>query len=802
MFDLKKIDFFHFRLILAVAILSSAIVSYEIQLMHFFTIVQWHNFAYMMISIALLGFGASGTVISIFRKGLLKRKDHLLPFFMISSGLFMTLAVRLSRTEFFIFDSYTLFVDQSQFLRLFGIYFLFFLPFFSGAMAIGMIFVKKIKHIGTYYLSDLFGAGIGGIVVILLFWKFTPQEIPSIIAILPILAGLIILRVKYRILLLSFAVFSLTLALYHIKKPFNLSYSQFKSLSYTLNLPQAKIDQEINSPYGLIQVVSSPVLRYAPGLSLTYSETVPSSPIIFNNGDWYASIYPWSKKDTSHLLNYTTMALPYSLGQLDSILILNAKGGFEISHALVNGAKLVTGIEPNKIVVALLNNEYASFTDSLLYQENVQINVLESRTFISQTSRKYDMIQLPMQGSFGGSLGLNAMTEENLFTKKAFTEIWKKLKPDGMIVVSSWTDYPYKIALKNATTISAFLESFELENYLDHIAMIRSWGTITFVVKRSPLNETDIMNIRSFCNKLNFDPIVLPGIVQEERVQYNAMEDNDFFSHIDDIFSSQRNKVIDEYDFKIQPATDNKPYFFQFLRWKKLPGIINKTGLKSTAFLELGYMIVVITFIQVIILALVLIVLPLFRLGLKGGNKSWVMLYFLALGMGYMFLEIVFIKYFVLYLGHPIYSVATVISVMLISSGLGSYFSSKFRANRNTLLKLTALIAGFILIYTFFIGSFLSSTLGLNMIMKLVFTGILIALPSFLMGMPFPIGLKIVDQIKKSNVPWAWGINGCVSVISTSLAAIIAVELGFMILMFLASMAYGIAFLSNYLLDN
>jgi hypothetical protein len=204
----------------------------------------------------------------------------------------------------------------------------------------------------------------------------------------------------------------------------------------------------------------------------------------------------------------------------------------------------------------------------------------------------------------------------------------------------------------------------------------------------------------------------------------------------------------------------------------------------------------------VIILALIFIVLPLFRLGWKGGNRSWVMLYFMALGMGYMFLEIVFIKYFVLYLGHPIYSVATVISVMLISSGLGSYFSSRYRTNRNTLLKLTALIAGFILIYTFFIGSFLSSTVGLNMEIKLVITGILIAIPSFFMGMPFPIGLKIVNQINKSNVPWAWGINGCLSVISTSMAAIIAVELGFMILMFFASVAYGIAFLSNYLLKN
>ncbi|MBL4862812.1 MAG: hypothetical protein JKY09_07345, partial [Crocinitomicaceae bacterium] len=267
MVSLKKIDFYHIRLILAVAILSSAIVSYEIQLIHFFTIVQWHHFAYMVISIALLGFGASGAVISIFRNWLLKRTDTLLPILMISSGLFMSLAVRLSRSEMFLFDSYTLFVDRSQYLQLLWTYFLFSLPFFSGALAIGLVFVKKVSDIGTYYFSDLVGAGTGGVMAILLFWNFTPQEIPSIIAFLPIFAGVIILRKKVRLILISFTILCLSLTIYHLYRPFDFSHSQFKGLSYALNLPDAKITYENSSPYGLIQVVSSPVLRYAPGLS-------------------------------------------------------------------------------------------------------------------------------------------------------------------------------------------------------------------------------------------------------------------------------------------------------------------------------------------------------------------------------------------------------------------------------------------------------------------------------------------------------------------------------------------------------
>ena len=802
MFAKYKSNFFQYRLILAVSILSAAIVSYEIQLMHFFTIVQWHHFAYMVISIALLGFGASGTVISIFRKWMLQRKDFLLPFLMISSGLLMTITIRASRNEFFLFDSYTLFVDRSQFSRLLGTYFLFFLPFFSGALAIGLIFVKKVSDIGTFYFSDLLGSGVGGALAILLFWHFSPQEISSLIAILPILAGSLIISKKTRLYLISYAIISLSVVVIHFNKPFDLLVSQFKGISYALNLPNAKIDHEISSPYGLVQVVSSPVQRYAPGLSLTYAKAIPPSPIIFNNGDWYASIPPWSRKDTSHILNYTTMALPYALHIPKSVLLFNAGGGLEVSHALINGAEQITATEPNATVISLLKNEYTSLTDSLFYNPKIEIYEQASRTFLNQTVKKYDLIQIPLIGAFGGSVGLNALEEENLLTKEAFSEMWQKLTPNGMIVLSSWIDLPPKISLKTAATLAEMLEPLAIENPLNHIVLIRSWGTITYVVKRMPLNSIDIHKVKAFCEQYNFDPVLLSGITAQERVQFNSMEEVNFFYTLEGMFSSQRKKIIQGYDFNIRPATDNKPYFYQFLRWKKHSELVKTMGEKSVVFIELGYLIALVTFIQVIILALLFIILPLFKIGLKGGNKAWIVFYFSALGLGYMFLEIVFIKYFVLYLGHPIYSVAVVISIMLISSGLGSYYSSRLKKYQKSLLKITCIISGLILLYSFLIGIFLSTTVGLPDTLKIAITALIVALPSFFMGMPFPLGLKIVDQIKKSNVPWAWGINGCVSVISTTLAVIIAVEMGFMSMMLFAALAYGVAFTSSFFLYN
>lgn len=800
MFAKLKDNLFQYKLIIAVSILSAAIVTYEIQLMHFFTIVQWHHFASMVISIALLGFGASGTVISIFRKWMLKRVDFLLPFLMISSGLLMTIVIRASRSDFILFDSYTLFVDRAQFSRLLWTYFLFFLPFFFGALAIGLIFVKKVAKIGTFYFSDLLGSGVGGGLAIFLFWQFSPEEIPSIIAVLPILAGILIISKKTSYYLISYSVLSLGLVVYHFNKPFDLKPSEYKSISYALNLPEAKMDHQVSSPYGFVQVVSSPVQRYAPGLSLTYIGEVPSSSVVFNNGDWYTSISNWSREDTSHILNYTTMSLPYAISSAKRVLMFNAGGGLEVSHSLLNGVENIDAVESNEIVISLLRNEYASSTDSLFYHPNVEVKVQSPRTFLNQTTHKYDVIQLPLLGAFGGSVGLNALQEENLLTKEAFTEMWQKLTPDGMIVLSSWIDQPPKINLKSAALISESLASFEIKDPLDHIAAVRSWGTITYVIKQKPLTSKEVSIVKEFCEQFNFDPVLLPRITAQEKEQFNIVEDENFFSDLEGMFGPQREKIVSGYNYNIRPPTDNKPYFFQFIQWENLSELIKTSGEKSVAFLELGYLIAVVTFIQVIILTLLFVILPLFRLGWKGGNKSWLMIYFMSLGIGYMFLEIVLIKYFILYLGHPIYSVAMVISIMLISSGIGSYYSSCYKTNRKALMKITGIITVLILLYAFFIGDFLSGTVGLPMAVRILLSGLIIAVPSFFMGMPFPIGLKIVDASEKSNVPWAWGINGCISVISISLATIIAVEMGFTAVMLFAALAYGIAFLSNFLI--
>jgi hypothetical protein len=199
------------------------------------------------------------------------------------------------------------------------------------------------------------------------------------------------------------------------------------------------------------------------------------------------------------------------------------------------------------------------------------------------------------------------------------------------------------------------------------------------------------------------------------------------------------------------------------------------------------------------LLAVLLILLPLLKPGWRGKNKGWTVLYFSGLGAGYMLLEIVLIQKFILFFGNPVYAVAFVICTMLLSSGAGSYYSSRFLPNPVVMRRILFLIFLILLLYTFFLSPLLNLVAGYPDSLKLFVSLPIVAFPAILMGMPFPLGLRALASNGEKHVPWAWGINSCVSVISAALAALMAVETGFYTVISLAAVSYGVSMLSMYL---
>lgn len=791
---------FFVRLSFSIGLLSVSIISYQLLLIQILSIVQWYHFAYMIISIAMLGFGTAGTIIALFRNYFIKRSDALLPFFIITSSLLMVLAIAISQTDLIRFDSYLLFVDYGHIPKLMLTYLVFMLPFLFGALSIGLVFVKYVDKIGTLYFANMIGSGIGGIITIFLMWNFFPGQLLSVIALISLIAGLILIPKKQIIFFSIFTLITLSSIIYFYLNPFTLKVSEYKSISRTVNLPETEIVTRESSPYGLLEIVNTPYLRYAPGLSLKYPGVISVNNAAFNNGDWLGPLIS-SGNDSLNPVEYSTEMLPYVINKNKNALILGSGTGRQITTALLNNIKTITAVESNRALIGLLTNVFQNEVDSVYTNSSVKVDNSSSRTYILSSQEKYDLITLPIIDAFGGTSGMFSLQEQYLLTVESFSDMWDRLNDSGTITITTWIDYPFRNPLKIIATLSEMLGRQNINEPEQHIAAIKNWNTITISIKKSPITQKEIESVRMFCTEMNFDPIILPGIHQDERERFNQFQDGSLYVLLDRILSSQeeREKVYNEYPFNIRPATDNQPYYSQFLMWKSIPLLAELFGDQSVAFFEVGYLILYITFAQIVLLALLLIVVPLFKLGFKGGNKVRTLFYFSGLGIGYMFIEIILIQRFTLYFGNVIYAAAAVVCLMLVSSGIGSFVSQRIKIQSKYFIVIISVIIFSLLIYTIFLSDILKMTIGSGLSIKIVISALIIAPTAFFMGMPFPLGLRLLSSNSETlaHIPWAWGINGMFSVVATVLVTIVAIELGFVWVMIFAIAAYSLSLLTK-----
>lgn len=779
------------RQLLAIGLLSMALIAYQLALMQLFSLTQWHHFAYLVIAVALLGFGASGTVIALFRDRLLHCQQHLLPLLTWASSAAMAIMPRFAQTVLSDFDSYLLFEEKRQILFLLLLDLFYFIPFFLGALAIGLMFVAHTEKIGRLYCANLLGSGLGGLLALLLMWLLPPEQITTATAGLALLAGISAWpkgQQRWSVAAAGIAGVCFFLTLF---APAPRSYSEYKAISYALNLPDAQIDYEQPGPEGLLQVVSSPSLRLVSGLSLNYSGTVPVWPALFSNGHSFGPMIPWPTAKHSNIWDYRCEALPYRLLQQPQVLVLQVGSGFEIAQALTAGAEQVTATESHRGALMLLQTDPS--TRQLFSNPRLHLFPLQPRAVLVQKKARYDLITLPRLGSFGGGTGLFALQEEYQLTNEAFQAMWQQLQPTGMLRVSSWIDFPLRRPLKLLTTLTQLLEQENISAPSRYLIAIRDWGSITFLLKKTPFNQQELAAVRSFCHELQFDPLLLPDLAPSERTTFHQPASESFFLPFDQIMANNAQKLLVSSSFELQPTSDDRPFFSRFLRWSSLPELYRLWQNGSLHLIELGYLILLISLLQLTLAAVVLIILPLCRLGFHGRHKLRTFCYFSGLGIGYMFFEMVLIHQLGLYLGEPIYAAAAGIAALLIFSGIGSFFSSYMSPSPQLIRRLTLLLAGMLALYSFAFTPLLQASIGLPLTSKAALSLIFIIPAALALGFPFPLGLRLLNAYRTNQVAWAWGINGSISVLSTGLATLAAVELGFHAVILLAATAYLVA---------
>jgi len=404
--------------------------------------------------------------------------------------------------------------------------------------------------------------------------------------------------------------------------------------------------------------------------------------------------------------------------------------------------------------------------------------------------------------AFGASTaGLYSMAENYLYTEQAVREYLRHVSANGYLSITRWIKIPPRDEPKLLATVIDALKDANVRQPGQQIIMIRGWQTSTLLVKNGTLSTEEISRLKQFCNERSFDLVYYPGISESEVNRFNIQQQPYLYEAAVALLGDQSRAFIDAYKFNIEPATDERPYLFHFFKWRTLPEILSLLGTGGSFLLESGYLLLIAALVQAMLASLLLIALPLWlwksKLGIEPGSGSHlrILVYFFCLGLAFLFIEIAFIQKFILILHHPLYAITVVLSTFLLSAGAGSYFSTKLtnRTEKSAFMLPMAAIALLSIGYSLGFEAIAGFLLKTGSLSRYLFSIILIAPLGFCMGMPFPMALANISQTAPALIPWAWGINGCASVISAILATLIAMQFGFTVLIFLAVILYGVA---------
>jgi hypothetical protein len=781
------------RIYVVIFLCSFSTLAYEVALTRIFSIALSYHFGFMIVSIAMLGIAASGTALSLYQK---LRSPACVSYCTLLLGISITVSYLI--TNQIPFDPVKLSWSKAQLLYIVVYYLILSLPFFFTGLIIASTFSLWGQRAGLIYGADLFGAGAGSVAVLLCMSFAGPDKMVFILSSVALLAAFLAGGKIQKAV--SISLISLNMAFLIIYPACaQLHISSYKGLPASLNYPGARHLKTYTSSYSRIDTFASPAARYAPGLSLKYLDALPEQTGLSVDGSELNAITPVSNKQSLGFLGYLPSALPYEIKQSAGypaasadVLILDPKGGLQVLVAQYYRARTVCKVESNPDIVRIIRDEFGDFSGGI-YQYNTWTGL--GRSWLKSQNRMFDIIDMPLTGTApAGSVGIS---EDYRFTEEAFREYLSHLKPDGILSISLFLLPPPRTELRILNTIMTSLETLGVKDPESHVMAIRSWGTMCMLVKRSPFTGKEIALLRKFSAERRFDLIFYPGITEQDTNVYLRMPSYDYPAVFKNLVNPEtRVQSINEHVFDIAPVRDDAPFFHYYLKYENMMKIYRMAGSKWQYFIEEGYIIHAV-FVQAALLGLLLVMAPAFSLSrrknpLGFSQPLWFLLYFAFLGMGFMFVEVSFIHKVILLLGNPSYALATVIASILISSGAGSLISQKVQFFRSPFILPVLsflIVAGGILF-----PSFSDLLMQYSLKVRIISVFFYLVPAGLLMGIPFPAGMRMLNEKNRAIIPWAWVVNGCFSVLAPVITILLAMSFGFRFVMWAGAGAYIAAF--------
>lgn len=803
------------RLYSAVLLVSAATLILEIALTRVFAVAQGYHFAFLSVSLALLGFGVSGTVLALAgrRLGLAQaaspapgsltqqrpRETRPLgrPRFLAACPLLFSLFTLGSYlgTNYLPFDSYRIAWEPVQWAYFALYYALLSLPFLFSGLFVGFLLASRPLAVGPLYGSNMAGSALGSLLSVLLLPALgAPGEI-ALASVFGLVAGALLTndrRASLALVVCTLVAFALLVA----ASPgwLDVQLSPYRGLSQALRYPGARVTFAGWSQLGRIDVLESGGIRAFPGLSLGYAGALPPQLGLLTDGD---NLTPLTKAAATRpeLLQALPQALAYRLLPSPNVLLIEPHGNADALLARSFGARSITVLEGDDLVANLISRRYADYLGGTYSPPGTRLLVADARGYLARGEERFDLVEIALGDSFRPiTAGASTLSENYLYTAEAFRAYYDHLAPGGLLLVTRWLQTPPSEDLRCWLLAVGAVERAGGEPARQLVAY-RSWSTVSILAARSPFTTEQIALLKTGLSELSFDAVYYPGVRPEETNRYNVLPALDHYDLFARALGPGGEASYSSYGYDVTPPKDDRPFFYHFFRWEQTGAVLAQLGTTWQPFGGGGYLLTLGLLVLVTGLSAVLMLVPL--LPRRRGEGKVILgarplCYFALLGAGYLLVEIPLVQRAVLLLGHPTRAFAATLLALLLFSGLGSLVAAR-RVHPSLICAAVALAAA---TYPGLLSLLSTNLLGLEATLRFAAFVLALAPLGFAMGIPFPRGLSALGSRQAALTPWAWAVNGFTSVASSVGAALLALGMGFSAVVWLGAVAYALAALA------
>jgi SAM-dependent methyltransferase len=837
------------RTLSAIALVSFASLLLELGLTRLFSVVLFYHFAFLAISVALLGLGAGG-VFAYIRKQWLDRwsvaelgaraalANALLIFVVLEVVLHLPISLELTRANFG---------------KLTAMYLVAAVPFFFTGLLFSVVFARaQSAGINTLYAADLGGGALACIAIVpLLNWIGGPNAI-LFAALCMALAAVLWADVKrWRTIgAVASLAFIVLIAANHSGKLIDIVYAKgmrrdrpWMEFAKWNALSRVEVDQVGEAKYIVIDADASTAIMNVDPAKWDETKSPGDSDVTLSGRDGERSNNPdksgynW-KRD----LMAAAPAIANVLRPQGKFAIIGPGGGVDVLRAVANGSKDVTAIEINPIIANdIMRGRYKDYAYGLYNRPEVHLHVGDGRSFIRNSQEKYDVIQMTLVDTWASTAaGAFALSENNLYTVEAFEEYFQLLKPDGFIAITRWEFKEPREALRVVSQAREALRRMGQADSSNNFVVVSDGALdidgrpVAVIASKRPITITETNAVRAhLAANTKLQPLYLPDEDHEahssakepwnyiSRAHYSKPQSGDNVFHR---FLSWRGNYWGwstfalYYPYNISPVYDSNPFFFFTLKTGDvLKKIFSGTGRGMDWRINLGVTVLFMVFAISVVAVVAFLILPLWLVGKTKGPstspaaagfarddtsklithdsrlKTHNLLYFIFVGLGFILVEIALIQRFVLFLGHPTYALTVVVFLMLLASGAGSFLSKRAVGESARVWVPLLVIALGIVLYRFALPAIISAGVGLAFAAKLAISAGLIIPLGLTMGMPFPTGLRALSERNDGRVEWAWALNGAATVLGSVSAMIIAIHFGLNVTLLCGAAAYLLA---------